>query len=31
LINEAAIIAARYNEKEISMNRIKEAFERIVM
>ncbi len=31
LINEAAIIAARYNENEISMDRIKEAFERIVM
>jgi ATP-dependent Zn protease len=31
LINEAAIISARNNEKEISENRITEAFERIVM
>ena len=31
LINEAAIITARYNEKQISWKRIDEAFERIVM
>lgn len=31
LINEAAIISARYNEKTISEKRIDEAFERIVM
>ena len=31
LINESAIIAARYNEKEISEKRIDEAFERLVM
>jgi len=31
LINEAAIITARHNEKEISNARITEAFERIVM
>lgn len=31
LINEAAIISARYDEKEVSENRITEAFERIVM
>ncbi len=31
LINEAAIITARYNEKIISEKRIQEAFERIVM
>ncbi|MDD3793593.1 MAG: ATP-dependent zinc metalloprotease FtsH [Candidatus Gracilibacteria bacterium] len=31
LMNEAAIITARYDEKEISEKRITEAFERIVM
>ncbi len=31
LINESAIISARYNEKEISEKRITEAFERLVM
>jgi len=31
LINEAAIITARNNEKEVSENRITEAFERLVM
>lgn len=31
LINESAIISARYNEKEISEKRIDEAFERLVM
>ncbi len=31
LMNEAAIITARYNEKVISEKRIQEAFERIVM
>jgi len=31
LINEAAIITARYNEKEITEKRITEAFERLVM
>lgn len=31
LINEAAIISARHNEKNISSARIQEAFERIVM
>ena len=31
IMNESAIISARYNEKSISMKRIQEAFERIVM
>lgn len=31
IMNEAAIITARYNEKSISSKRIQEAFERIVM
>lgn len=31
LINEAAIISARHNEKEISEQRLTEAFERLVM
>jgi len=31
IMNEAAIITARYNEKEISTPRIQQAFERIVM
>ena len=31
LINESAIISARNNEKEVSENRITEAFERLVM
>jgi cell division protease FtsH len=31
IMNESAIISARYNEKIISMKRIQEAFERIVM
>lgn len=31
LINEAAIISARYNETEVSEKRITEAFERLVM
>lgn len=31
LINESAIIAARYDEKEITIKRIDEAFERLVM
>lgn len=31
LINESAIISARNNEKEVSENRIHEAFERLVM
>ncbi len=31
LMNEAAIITARYDEKEISSKRINEAFERLVM
>ena len=30
-MNEAAIITARYNEKEITTPRIQQAFERIVM
>jgi cell division protease FtsH len=30
-MNEAAIITARNNEKQISSNRITEAFERLVM
>lgn len=31
IMNEAAIISARYGEKTISSNRVQEAFERIVM
>ena len=31
ILNEAAIITARYNEKEITQARLQQAFERIVM